>query len=65
MVLQLERIACPSPREPGETDRPRSLRLALSRMGFRDLPDAAQPALAGGGWRLGTGDDPAPDWQPL
>jgi len=59
-------------REPGHRGRPsgdaseraqpRSLALALHRMGFP--APAGQPAPALRTWHR-QGDDPAPDWQPL
>lgn len=53
------------PGDAGEKRQPRSLALALQRMGF-PLPPAASAA-AGHRARTwhGPGDDPAPDWQPL
>lgn len=66
MVLDIDSAPLRSRSDTAEPRRPRSLDLALRRMGFRpsDTHDVAG-AIASGGWRFRTGDDPAPDWHPL
>lgn len=62
MVLDLDRRLRLSTADTAETPRPRSLALALARMGFRPAVD--QTRLPVRSWH-GDRDDPAPDWQPV
>ncbi len=63
MVLDLDRSPSGNRSDAAETLRPRSLELALRRMGFRPPPsDGGAGAVC---WRSRASNDPAPDWLPL
>lgn len=64
MVLTMDRSLPLGPQDTAESPRPRSLDLALARMGFRIPAASSRQACGDPRWHRDR-NDPAPDWQPL
>lgn len=65
MVLDIDRSRARIAPDTGETPRPRSLELALARLGFATTPDRSPPPRWSRTWTRCERDDLVRDWRPL